>query len=74
MPLSLATPTPTPQGDLSVLVMLAWQADAVIVPLLAAALLLAVLPLGQLAVLGVAAALAALLGLLTARRLRALES
>lgn len=74
MPLSLATPIPTPQGDLSVLVMLAWQADAVIVPLLAAALLLAVLPLGQLAVLGVAAALAALLGLLTARRLRALES
>lgn len=74
MPLSLATPIPTPQGDLSVLVMLAWQADGILVPLLAAALLLAVLPLGPLVVLGVAAALAVLLALLTARRLRALES
>lgn len=42
--------------------------------LLEAALLLAVLPLGPFAVLGLAAALATLLGLLTARRLRAMES
>jgi len=74
MPLSLATPIPTPQGDLSVLVMLAWQSDSVVVPLLGAALLLAVLPLGPAAVIGVAAALAGLLVLLTGRRLQALGS
>ncbi len=74
MPLALATPIPTPQGDLSVLVMLAWQADAVVVPLLGAAALLLVLPAGAGAVLLAAAALIGLLVLLTRRRLRELQA
>ena len=74
MPLALATPIPTPQGDLSVLVMLAWQADAVVVPLLGAAALLLVLPSGPGAVLLAAAALVGLLVLLTRRRLRELQA
>lgn len=74
MPLALATPIPTPQGDLSVLVMLAWQADAVVVPLLGAAALLLVLPSGPGAVLLTAAALVGLLVLLTRRRLRELQA
>jgi hypothetical protein len=73
MPLALATPIPTPQGDLSVLLMLGWHADSVAVPLLAAAALLLVLPLGSPGLLGVAAAGAGLLVLLTRRRLRALQ-
>lgn len=74
MPLALATPIPTPQGDLSVLVMLAWQADAVVVPLLGAAALLLVLPSGPGVVLLTAAALVGLLVLLTRRRLRELQA
>ena len=74
MPLSLATPIPTPQGDLSVLVMLAWQADSVIAPLLGAALLLLVLPLGPAALLGAAAAAVAVLVLLTRGRLQDLQA
>ena len=74
MPLALATPIPTPQGDLSVLVMLAWQADAVVVPLLSAAALLLVLPSGPGAVLLTAAVLVGLLALLTRRRLRELQA
>ena len=74
MPLSLATPIPTPQGDLSVLVMLAWQADSVIAPLLGAALLLLVLPLGPAALLGAAAATVAVLVLLTRGRLQDLQA
>lgn len=74
MPLALATPIPTPQGDLSVLVMLAWQADAVVVPLLGAAALLLVLPSGPGAVLLTATALVGLLVLLTRRRLRELQA
>ncbi|WP_263310617.1 hypothetical protein [Brachybacterium atlanticum] len=74
MPLALATPIPTPQGDLSVLVMLAWQADAVVVPLLGAAALLLVLPSGPGAVLLAAAVLVGLLVLLTRRRLRELQA
>lgn len=74
MPLALATPIPTPQGDLSVLVMLAWQADAVVVPLLGAAALLLVLSAGPGAVLFAAAVLVGLLVLLTRRRLRELQA
>jgi hypothetical protein len=74
MPLALATPIPTPQGDLSVLVMLAWQADTVVVPLLGAAVLLLVLPSGPAAVLLAAAALLGVLGLLTRRRLQELRA
>lgn len=74
MPLALATPIPTPQGDLSVLVMLAWQADAVVVPLLGAAALLLVLPSGPGAVLLTAAAFVGLLVMQTRRRLRELQA
>jgi hypothetical protein len=74
MPLSLATPIPTPQGDLSVLVMLAWQADSVVAPLLGAALLLLVLPFGPAALLGAAAAAVAVLVLLTRGRLQDLQA
>ena len=74
MPLALATPIPTPQGDLSVLVMLGWQADTVVVPLLGAAVLLLVLPSGPAAVLLAVAALLGVLGLLTRRRLQELQA
>lgn len=39
MPLKLATPMPTAQGDLSVIPMLVWQSDAILLVLLAGALL-----------------------------------
>ncbi|UEJ83798.1 hypothetical protein Bra3105_05645 [Brachybacterium halotolerans subsp. kimchii] len=39
MPLALATPIPTPQGDASILPLVAWQADAILFALLAAGLL-----------------------------------
>src|SRR5699024_12821792 len=39
MPLSLMTPIPTPQGDLSVLSVLVWQADALLLAMLAGAAL-----------------------------------
>ncbi|MEJ6542707.1 hypothetical protein PQI65_05830 [Brachybacterium paraconglomeratum] len=74
MPLALATPIPTPQGDLSVLVMLAWQADVLVVPMLGAAVLLLVLPAGPGAVLLAAAALLGALALLTRRRLQELQA
>src|SRR5690625_6211730 len=39
MPLSLATPMPTAQGDLSVIPMLIWQSDAIVLALLSGAAL-----------------------------------
>ena len=56
------------------LVMLAWQADSVIAPLLGAALLLLVLPLGPAALLGAATATVAVLVLLTRGRLQDLQA
>lgn len=73
MPLSLATPIPTPQGDLSVLAMLAWQADSVVVPLLGAVVLGLMLPMGPALALAAAAALCGALVLLTRGRLTALQ-
>src|SRR5699024_3232904 len=45
MPLSLMTPIPTPQGDLSVLSVLVWQADALLLAVLAGAVLAGLLML-----------------------------
>src|SRR5699024_1187772 len=45
MPLSLMTPIPTPQGDLSVLSVLVWQADALLHDVLAGAVLAGLLML-----------------------------
>jgi hypothetical protein len=39
LPLTLATPIPTPQGDASILPLVAWQADAILLALLASGLL-----------------------------------
>ncbi len=74
MPLALATPMPTPQGDLSVLTMAAWHSDALLLALGAAVLLHAVAPLGAGALLIAGAVCGGLLALDTLRRLRALES
>lgn len=74
MPLALSTPMPTPQGDLSVITMLAWQSDAVLLALAGGAVLLAVGPLGAAWPLGAAGALTALMILMTRGRLRALRS
>lgn len=73
MPLALSTPMPTPQGDLSVVMMLGWHADAVVLALAAAALLLIVLPFGPWMMMGAGAGLLALLTLLAHGRLRALR-
>lgn len=72
MPLALATPIPTPQGDMSVLVMLSWQSDALIIIALAAALLALMVPLGHVAALIAAIGIAGLLLLDALRRVRAL--
>lgn len=74
MPLALSTPMPTPQGDTSVVTMLAWQSDALLLALAAGALLLAVAPLGAAWLFGAAAALTALMALMTWGRLRALRA
>jgi hypothetical protein len=74
MPLSLMTPMPTPQGDLSMLPMLAWQSDAILLALLAGVLLAALAPLGGAWLLGGAALAAAVMSLMAKARLRALRS
>ncbi|MGP9537730.1 hypothetical protein ACT3SP_06935 [Brachybacterium sp. AOP43-C2-M15] len=74
MPLALSTPMPTPQGDMSVVLMLLWQSDApLMVTLTAAALLLAV-PLGPSWLLGIGAVLFTVTVLLARGRLRALRA
>lgn len=72
MPLALATPMPTPQGDVSVLTMAAWHADALLLALGAAVLLHALLPLGPGVLLLSGIGCGALLALDTGRRLRTL--
>ncbi|WP_193104778.1 hypothetical protein [Brachybacterium sp. FME24] len=74
MPLALSTPMPTPQGDTSVVAMLAWQSDALLLALAAGVLLLAVAPLGAAWLFAAAAALTALMTLMTWGRLRALRA
>ncbi|WP_394215551.1 hypothetical protein [Brachybacterium vulturis] len=74
MPLQLMTPMPTAQGDGSVLVMLAWQSDALLLALLSGTLLAGLGLLGPGWTLGGAALLTALMALMARGRLRALGS
>src|SRR5699024_4637773 len=74
MPLSLMTPIPTPQGDLSVLSVLVWQADALLLAMLAGAALTGLLMgLGPVAMLLGAGALLGAMAAMTRARLRALR-
>nr|WP_281065106.1 DUF6297 family protein [Brachybacterium sacelli] len=73
MPLALSTPMPTPQGDLSVVTMLLWQSDALLLALAGGALLLVVSMHGAPWLLAAAAAETALMILMTWGRLRALR-
>ena len=72
MPLAISTPMPTPQGDMSVLPMLLWHSDAILLALGAGALLLASASSAALWMLVVAAVASALMGLMARMRLRAL--
>lgn len=72
MPLSLSTPMPTAQGDLSVLAMLAWQSDALLLAALSGAVLAGLGAAGPLGLLPGAAVLTAAMALMAAMRLRAL--
>lgn len=74
MPLKLATPMPTAQGDLSVIPMLTWQSDAILLALLAGGMTVLAALLGPLWVAGTVAVL--LLGIvgLTRARLRELAT
>ncbi|MDN5821135.1 MAG: hypothetical protein L0H39_06575, partial [Brachybacterium sp.] len=74
MPLQLMTPMPTAQGDGSVLVMLVWQSDALLLALLSGTLLAGLGALGPVWVLGGAALLTALMALMARSRLRTLGS
>ncbi|MGP9842793.1 hypothetical protein [Brachybacterium sp. 107] len=74
MPLSLSTPMPTPQGDISVLPMLLWLSDAILLALVVGALLLATASSGALWMVVVATVASALMGLMARVRLRALVS
>ncbi|MFC5317032.1 MULTISPECIES: hypothetical protein [Brachybacterium] len=74
MPLAFSTPMPTPQGDISVLLMLGWQADALVLALLAGGLLLTLGTAGAAWLLGACAVLTALLTMMTRGRLRALRA
>src|SRR5699024_5684648 len=72
MPLSLMTPIPTPQGDLSVLSVLVWQADALLLAVLAGAVLAGLLLLlGPVAMLPGAGGLLGGMAGMTRARLRA---
>lgn len=73
MPLSLMTPMPTAQGDLSVLSVVAWQADALLLALLAGVVLAALAVPGTGAMLLGAAPLLGAMVLMTLVRLRALR-
>ncbi|GAA3862301.1 hypothetical protein GCM10022381_03130 [Leifsonia kafniensis] len=73
MPLSLLMPIVTPLGDLSILTVIAWQADAVLVVLVAAGGLTVLFGTsGLAAAVGVLAVAAAALVALTVRRIRML--
>ncbi|WP_114856424.1 hypothetical protein [Brachybacterium sp. YJGR34] len=74
MPLALSTPMPTPQGDLSVLPMLAWQADALLLAILAGAVLAGLALLGPAWIAGGSAVLTGMMTLWALGRLRALRS
>ena len=74
MPLGLMTPMPTPQGDLSVLPLLAWQSDAILLALAAGVLLAALVPLGPGWLLAGAALTLAGMTLMARARLLALRS
>lgn len=73
MPLALTTPMPTPQGDMAVLPMLAWQSDAILLAMLSGAVLAGLGMLGPSWILGGAAILTAAMALMAWARLRALR-
>lgn len=73
MPLSLATPMPTAQGDLSIFPMLAWQSDAVLLALISGIVLTLVGPLGPIWVLAAAVLAAAGMTLMARSRLRGMR-
>lgn len=73
MPLSLSTPMPTPQGDMAVIPMLAWQADAILLAMVSGAVLAGLGRLGLPWLLGGAAVLTASMALMARFRLRALR-
>ena len=73
MPLSLMTPMPTAQGDLSVIPMLLWQADGLLLALLAGTALALLLPLGTGPTLLGAGTLLGAMALMTRTRLQALR-
>lgn len=73
MPLQLATPMPTAQGDLSVIPMLAWQSDAILLILLAGGLLLLASWQGPLWVAGATVLLVLGIAWLTRSRFRELR-
>lgn len=73
MPLALATPIPTPQGDASILPLVAWQADAILCALLAAGLLFLALGVSWTWAFGLWAVAGALLASDARRRVQALS-
>lgn len=73
MPLALTTPMPTPQGDMAVIPMLAWQSDAILLAILSGAVLAGLGMLGPSWLLAGAAILTVGMGLLAWLRLRALR-
>lgn len=73
MPIALSTPMPTPQGDMSVVLMLGWQSDALVLTALAAALLLALAPSGLLWPVLAGTVIVGALALMTRSRLQALR-
>lgn len=72
MPLKLATPMPTPQGDVSVFPMLAWQADAILLALAAGGMIVLAALLGPLWMVGTVGVLMLGIVLLTRSRFREL--
>lgn len=73
MPLKLATPIPTAQGDLSVIPMLTWQSDAILLVLLAGGVLVLASWLGPLWIAGAVALLVLGIVWLTRSRFRDLR-
>lgn len=73
MPLSLSTPMPTAQGDLSIFPMLAWQSDAILLALLAGIALTLAAGAGPIWALIAAPGAAAVMALLAWTRLRELR-
>ncbi|HJB10106.1 MAG TPA: hypothetical protein H9786_06190 [Candidatus Brachybacterium merdavium] len=73
MPLSLATPMPTAQGDLSVIPMLIWQSDAIVLALLSGAALTLAGAAGTSWVLLAAAGAGVVMALMARSRLRGMR-